>query len=168
LANAHSALHAYLAGDHARLDQLLRTAVAQVDVIEVASYESFRAGLLRHIGIEEKLLFPLIRHAADTSLARQVMRLHGDHAALAALLIPPPSAELIAEIRTLLESHNRTEEGPSGLYEAAARLAGGASVALADQARATPPVRTAPHADTPAVRALIQKLLAAARAGDGA
>ena len=53
----------YLAADHARLDELLRVAGARPDAIDRPSYAAFRAGLLRHIGLEEKILFPAARRA---------------------------------------------------------------------------------------------------------
>ena len=51
-------LFRFMADDHARLDGLLREAVARPDVIDRAAYAQFRAGLLKHIGMEEKILFP--------------------------------------------------------------------------------------------------------------
>ena len=44
--------------DHARLDGLLRAAGGNIDPVV---YEEFRAGLLRHIGLEEKILLPAAR-----------------------------------------------------------------------------------------------------------
>ena len=47
-----------LAEDHRRLDALLHSATSAADHIDQAVYDQFRAGLLRHIGMEEKLLLP--------------------------------------------------------------------------------------------------------------
>ena len=47
-----------LAEDHARLDGLLQRAVADAEEINHATYAAFRAGLLRHISLEEKVLLP--------------------------------------------------------------------------------------------------------------
>ena len=52
-----ASLHDFLAADHVRLDGLLTVARAG-DRIDADAYEQFRAGLLRHIGMEEKILLP--------------------------------------------------------------------------------------------------------------
>lgn len=48
----------FLVQDHGRLEGLLQTAVAQVGSVDQGTYDQFRAGLLRHIGMEEKILLP--------------------------------------------------------------------------------------------------------------
>jgi hypothetical protein len=50
-------LFCFLANDHERLDGLLRRAMA-AGAIDRAAYAEFRAGLLRHISLEEKILLP--------------------------------------------------------------------------------------------------------------
>ena len=54
-------LTSFLAGDHTRLDGLLRWAMTAGGVIDLAAYAEFRAGLLRHISLEEKILLPAAR-----------------------------------------------------------------------------------------------------------
>jgi hypothetical protein len=51
-------LATFLAGDHARLDGLLRRAMTEASTTDRAAYTEFRAGLLRHISLEEKILLP--------------------------------------------------------------------------------------------------------------
>jgi hypothetical protein len=46
----------YLVEDHLHLGDALRRATERSHVIEPLAYSEFRAGLLRHIGIEEKNL----------------------------------------------------------------------------------------------------------------
>ena len=46
----------FLVEDHRRLDGLLQSAIADPGRIDTGSYAQFRAGLLRHIGMEEKIL----------------------------------------------------------------------------------------------------------------
>ena len=46
-----------LGRDHARLDELLARATAG-EAIDLEAYRAFRAGLLRHIAMEEKVLLP--------------------------------------------------------------------------------------------------------------
>jgi hypothetical protein len=137
----------FLADDHERLDALLRSAVAPSGEIDVVSYERFRAGLLRHIAIEEKILFPASRRASGGSPHPAVKGLHRDHGALALLLVPTPTADIVAEIRSLLAGHNEIEEGPGGIYDACDRLLGGELEAVLEQLRSYPPVKLAPHFD---------------------
>ena len=100
-------LHTFLARDHERLDALLEELRREEGVISHARFNEFRRGLLRHIGIEERVLFPeLRRQRGVTSLEQQ---LHRDHAALAALLVPPPARARIEQIAAILETHNRLE-----------------------------------------------------------
>ena len=48
----------YLAEDHDRLDALLRRALRTPGSIDPEPYAEFRAGLLRHISMEEKVMLP--------------------------------------------------------------------------------------------------------------
>jgi hypothetical protein len=43
-----------LADDHARLDRLLEKAFAEGEKIDGKAYAAFRAGLLKHIAMEER------------------------------------------------------------------------------------------------------------------
>jgi hypothetical protein len=56
-------IYRYLAEDHARIDDALQRATSRPETIEPAAYAEFRAGLLRHIGMEEKILLPAARTA---------------------------------------------------------------------------------------------------------
>lgn len=51
-------IHCYLAADHDRLDALLERAISDPTNIDAAAYAQFRAGLLKHIAMEEKVLLP--------------------------------------------------------------------------------------------------------------
>ena len=51
-------IYRYLAEDHACLDALLERATARLDTIDVPVYAQFRAQLLKHIAMEEKILLP--------------------------------------------------------------------------------------------------------------
>ena len=48
----------FLVKDHGRLEGLLQSAVAHAGSVDQGTYDQFRAGLLRHIGMEEKILLP--------------------------------------------------------------------------------------------------------------
>lgn len=150
-------LHDLLARDHARLDALL------ADAGNEESYRQFRVGLLRHIGIEERLLFPLIRKSGrDLQLIEQ---LHRDHAALSALLVPPPTGSEIGAIRAILDAHNPLEENRGGLYDDVEAAAGESLDALLDQIAAFPLTRVAPHADSDILRRTIEQLIREAEEG---
>ncbi len=144
-------ISAFLAADHERLDLLLASAVRPSGDIDAASYAEFRAGLLRHIGIEEKVLFPASRRANGGRPLPQVERLHVEHGALALLLVPTPTVSIIEEIRAILVGHNEREEEPGGLYAVCDRLLDDELDAVLEQLRAYPPVKVAPHFDGPGV-----------------
>lgn len=147
-------IHDVLAADHDRLDALLAAALRSDGTIDVASYEAFRGGLLRHIGIEETILFREVRRRiGSTPLIEQ---LHRDHAVLAALLVPPPAAAEIEQIRAILAEHNPLEEASGGLYDFVDELTG---EELIERVRSFPEVRLAPHADSKILRQSIERLM---------
>ena len=160
------ALHRFLARDHERLGRLLERAAADPERIDHAAWRRFRAGLLRHIRMEEKVLLPYARWRNGGALP-VARRLRADHAALATLLVPPPTPTLIATVRDVLEAHNPLEEGPGGLYPACEALAGEDIRALVARLRAVPPVKLAPHRDDPRVHIHIKNLLRARHAHRG-
>jgi len=159
-------LYELLQQDHARLDELLRRSDAAA-VIDSASYGSFRGGLLRHIAIEEKVLLPEARRRRGGEPLAVARRLRADHAALAALLVPTPTHDLIATIRKVLVEHNPLEEDPGGLYDVCEQLAGAELAALVLRVERTPAVPLAPHFDGPRAHASIQSLLKARAAFHG-
>ncbi|HXU72980.1 MAG TPA: hemerythrin domain-containing protein [Polyangia bacterium] len=136
----------YLADDHARLDALLSRARSG-PAFDAGAFEAFRAGLLRHIGIEEKLLLPEARRRRGGEPLPQAARLRRDHAALGALLVPTPDHALAGEIATLLAEHNLVEEGDAGVYAACEALLGDDVAALLARAEAAAPPPTARHFD---------------------
>jgi hypothetical protein len=136
----------YLADDHARLDALLTRARGGA-TFDADAFEAFRVGLLRHIGLEEKLLLPEARRRRGGEPLPEAARLRRDHAALGALLVPTPDHALAAEIATLLAEHNVVEEGDGGVYVACEALLGEDAAALLARAEATRPPPTARHFD---------------------
>jgi hypothetical protein len=150
-------LHQYLTEDHERLDGLLAACLRHDRTVDAVAYAQFRAGLLRHIGIEEKILFPSIRVQRGKSALLE--QLHRDHAALAALLVPPPTATEVETIRAILAEHNPLEENDGGLYDIAEEIAGDALEAVLSAAQGAPDVTLAAHFDTPVTRRSIEQLL---------
>jgi hemerythrin superfamily protein len=158
-----AALHDLLSRDHERLDALLTDCLQPDGTIDMEPYGEFRRGLLRHIGIEEKILFPEVRRRrGDSDVERQ---LHRDHAVLAALLVPPPTAKEIALIRKILEQHNPLEEDQGGLYEVFEDLAGDDLDDLMERVRSYPVVRVSPHSDSTTLRSSLEQLLREAEQG---
>jgi hypothetical protein len=153
-------LHEFLSRDHQRLDALLEACLRGGDA---EAYDTFRRGLLRHIAIEERVLFPLLR--ADRGNTPLEEQLHRDHAALSALLVPPPTETELRQIAAILQSHNVLEERMDGLYEMIEDLAGVGLEALMLRVHETPAVRVVPNTDTPVVRASIERLVREAEEG---
>ena len=151
-------LHRYLQADHARLDGLLRQADAGPGV-DMEAYRSFRAGLLRHIAMEERILLRDAKQRRGGDPLPVAKQLRADHAVLAALLCPTPTHEIIDMIQKILAEHNPLEEGPDGLYATCERLAGSEVEVLVARLQATPAVKEARHFDGPRIRHHIVNLL---------
>lgn len=155
----------YLEADHRRLARLLDLALAPGSRIEPAPYVEFRAGLLRHIAMEEKVLLPVARRLRNGEALPAAAQLKRDHAALASLLVPPPTADMLGTVSEILEEHNLLEEGPSGVY-AECEIAFGESVhEVLEQLRAVTPPRLAPNYDTPLAYQHLQTVLNARKRG---
>jgi hypothetical protein len=117
-------VYRYLANDHRRLEDALWRAARVDGTIESGAYMEFRAGLLRHIGMEEKILLPAAQAARGGKPLAVAAKLRLDHGALAALLVLTPTAAIAASIRSILQMHNSLEEGPEGAYTECERLDG--------------------------------------------
>lgn len=142
-------LTAWFAADHARLDGFLRRSVADPRAFDRDAFETFRSGLLRHIALEEKFLLPRARKARGGEPLPVARRLRVDHGAIASLLVPTPDAQIVAELRSILEPHNAVEEGPGGLYETCDHLLAPEVDDVLERIRAYPDVKAAPHNDGP-------------------
>jgi len=149
----------FLTEDHRRLEVLLQSAVAHADHVDQAAYDQFRAGLLRHIGMEEKILLPAAQRFRGGEPLPIASKLRLDHGAIASLLMPPPTAAIVATIRAVLEVHNTIEEGPGGLYETCDELAGSEAAQLLAKLQAAPEVNVLPCSDSPAVMPAVQRAL---------
>jgi len=160
-------IYRLLADDHARLDSLLRRAMTEAGAIDRTAYAEFRAGLLRHIGIEEKILLPTAQRLRGGEPLAMAAKLRLDHGALAALLVPTPTPAIIAALRHVLAAHNVVEEGPEGVYECCERLAGAEAEALLAQLQAAPAVPVAPHSDGPHVMETVRRALVRAGYDEG-
>ena len=149
----------FLVEDHRRLETLLQQAVAHADHVDQGAYAQFRAGLLRHIGMEEKILIPAVQRLRGGEPLGIASKLRLDHGALGTLLIPTPTDAVIAGIRGILKEHNILEEGPGGLYETCDELAGAEAAQLLAKLKAAPEVAVLPHSDTPTVMSTVRRAM---------
>src|SRR5437868_14830473 len=92
----------FLVEDHRRLDGCLHAAMAHPGTIDDRAYGQFRAGLLRHIGMEEKILLPAAQRQRGGESLSIAAKLRLDHGALASLLMPTPTAAILATIQGIL------------------------------------------------------------------
>ena len=81
-----------------------------------------------------------------------------DHAAIASLLVPPPTHSLVATLRHVLDEHNPLEDAAGGFYEHCDRVAADARALIA-RMEAIPAVRASQHLDEPRVHAHIERML---------
>jgi hypothetical protein len=154
-------IHDCLRRDHQRLAAIL-DACSGCEKLDIEAFSEFRGGLLRHIGMEEKILLPAVkrlRGGVPLPSARQ-MRL--DHAAIAALLVPTPTHEILRRLRSLLDVHNALEEGDAGVYAQSEAIALAESDSLLHALRNAPLPKLAPFQDGPRAFASIERLLRAA------
>ncbi len=140
-----------LSDEHARLDTLLAESLAGPGGVDLTAFGAFRAGLLRHIALEEKIRLPAARAARGGEPLAQARRLRIDHGAIAALLVPTPTPELVRELRKILDPHNEVEEGAGGVYEACDALLSSDAAAIVERMRGYPPVKVARYQDGPRV-----------------
>lgn len=148
-----------LTEDHRRLERVLESALTTGDRVEQECYDRFRAGLLRHIGIEEKILLPAAQRLRGGEPLSIAASLRLDHGAIAALLMPTPTQGILTALHSLLDTHNLLEEGQDGLYDICDRLAHAEIEQLMAKLHAAPDVAVLPHTDTPAVHGAVRRAL---------
>lgn len=158
-AAAAGPLTRFLTDDHRRLEALLARTVADPRHLDRDAWAEFRAGLLRHIRMEEKVLLPDAERRCGGERLPVAAQLRLEHGAIAALLVPSPTPAIVAALRAVLARHNDIEENAGGLYDACERLAGADAAALLGRLRAVPPVAVSAHIDSHAVRSAARRAL---------
>jgi hypothetical protein len=153
-------IHRFLTDDHRRLDALLDRATAVPERIDHAAYADFRSGLLKHIGMEEKILLPAVQRLRGGEPLPMAAALRLQHGAIAALMVPTPTLDVVGTLRLVRGAHNLLEEGPGGLYETCEKVATSDVEALLVDLRAAPEVPVALHVDGPKVLAAVRRSLA--------
>ena len=155
-------LYQYLEQDHERIEQYLNSAVKNADAVDMEAYAQFRTGLARHIGIEERLLFPPMLRMLGGQITPVMAQIKLDHGALVALLVPPPYPKIIAAIRAILSKHNILEEENGGVYQIIEQLSAAELAVLLESARSAPDVRMLPHKENPELLEATSRALARA------
>jgi hypothetical protein len=140
-------IEAFMTEDHARLDRLLDRSQRDDGAIDAEPYWEFRRELLRHIGMEEKILLPFARARNGGTPLAMGAALRADHGRIARLLVPTPTPALCDALRVLLARHNALEEGPGGLYAKCDELAGADVERVIARLQEAPRVPVAPHYD---------------------
>lgn len=156
-------LHEFFENDHRQIDGLLKKALAQPDVIEMKYYLEFRTRLLRHIKMEEKILFPAAKKINPEVIKEVIPQYRLEHGAITALMVPPPTLSLIKVIHYILEKHNLAEEEPGGLYDICEALTKNQSQELLEELMTTKEVPV--HPPNPAPIAIEAARRAMERAG---
>lgn len=156
-------LHTFFTNDHRRLEAVLNSAFANPATIDHALYDQFRAGLLRHIGMEEKILFVAAQKANRGQPLPIQAKLRLDHGALTSLMVIPPGKELTQVIRHILDLHDQLEEEPGGMYDACENLTQHQTQDLLKQLAQVP--ATPVHPPNPSPKAIGAARRAMARAG---
>jgi hypothetical protein len=151
----------FLSEDHNRIDELLTRAMGADNQIDAEVYDGFRRALLRHIGMEEKIVLPAVEHLQGAPLP-VAAQLRLEHGAIASLLVLIPTPQIVSVIRVVLEQHNTREEASDGVYSAAERVLRSSAVEVLAQLRAAPEVSLNRCLTTPRIIAAARRALAQA------
>lgn len=115
-------IYHFFTADHERIEGLLEKAIENPEEINLDYYHQFRTGLLTHIKMEEKTLFPAAALGNGGQPLPLAAKLRLDHGALTALMTVPPTMETIKVTKQILDIHDRLEEEEGGMYEMCEKL----------------------------------------------
>jgi hypothetical protein len=138
-------LYQFFANDHRRIDELLDKATADIKSVKEEYYHPFRTGLLKHIKMEEKILFPAAQKANGNVPLPLAAKLRLDHGALTALMVVPPTPDVIKVLYYVLEKHDLLEEEPGGMYDVCEKLTEGETAELLQQLEGVTEVPVHPY-----------------------
>lgn len=124
---------------------MFNRALADPEKFDDEAYAEFRAGLLRHISIEEKILLPAVQRFRGGTPLPIAAKIHLDHGALVALMVPPPTKTVVSTIQTILTAHNKLEEKVEGLYELSEEAIGKNNDKLLSMMHAAAQIPVLPH-----------------------
>ncbi|MEO8819566.1 MAG: hypothetical protein ABI267_07930 [Ginsengibacter sp.] len=126
-------LYQFFTNDHRRIDELLNKAIENPGRMHMDYYHRFRTGLLKHIKMEEKILFLAAQKANNNIPLPLAGKLRLDHGALTSLMVVPPSPEVIKVLLRVLDKHDFLEEEPGGMYDVCEKLTEGETSDLLQQ-----------------------------------
>ncbi len=138
-------LYNYFTNDHHRLEILLDKATENVNDINEELYHQFRTCLLKHIKMEEKIFFPAAQKANGDTPIPLAAKLRLDHGAITALMVVPPTPNVIKVIKHVLEKHDLLEEEPGGMYDICESLTQAETQSILEQLQQATEVPVQPH-----------------------
>lgn len=118
-------LYQFFTNDHRRIDELLHKATQDPEDLHMHHYHQFRGALLKHIKMEEKILFPAAQKANGNTPLQLAASLRMHHGALTSLMVVPPCAKVIKVLDYILNEHDLLEEEPGGMYDVCEKLTEG-------------------------------------------
>lgn len=138
-------LYDFFTGDHHRVEGFLDKATEKPGEINMEYYHLFRTGLLKHIKMEENILFPAAQKANnDVPLPLQA-KLRLDHGAITSLMVVPPTYDIIKVLRHVLKQHDKLEEETGGMYDVCESLTAGETESILEKLRNVTEVPVHPH-----------------------
>lgn len=115
-------LYHYFTDDHRQIEAILEKAIENRAQVNDTFYQEFRARLLTHIKMEEKILFLAAQKANNNVPLPLAAQLRLEHGAITSLMVPSPTPELIKVLKHVLEIHDIKEEEEGGMYDACEAL----------------------------------------------
>lgn len=152
-------LHQFFTQDHRRIDDLLECATANPEQIDNTIYRQFRIGLLTHIKMEEKILFPAAKKANGGEPLPNFERFRREHGALTTLMAVPPNPEMLRVLTHVLEQHDEAEEIHGGMYDLCESLTTAQTEEILKQLAQITPVPVHPPNPLPAVLKAAKRIL---------
>ncbi|HRP89164.1 MAG TPA: hemerythrin domain-containing protein [Edaphocola sp.] len=144
-------IHDFFTKDHRRLEAIMEAATQDINNINMELYNQFRVGLLTHIKMEEKILFPAAALANNKQPVPLAAKLRLDHGAITALMTVPPSEDVVNVANYILDLHDLAEEEPGGMYDICEALTEHQTSEILKQLEATTLVPVHPPNGTQAV-----------------
>ena len=155
-------LYQFFTKANLRIEDLLAKATEDPGDINMEYYQRFRTGLLTHIKMEEKILFPAAQKANGNTPLPIAAKLKLDHGALTALMAVPPTPAVIKVLRYILDKHDLAEEEPGGMYDLCESLTQNQTQDLLDQLAGITEVPVHPLNSSPSVFEVTKRTLARA------
>ncbi|TQD39035.1 hemerythrin domain-containing protein [Haloflavibacter putidus] len=152
-------IYNFFTEDHRRLDTLLEKATKDPDNVDKDLYREFRIGLLTHIKMEEKVLFPAAKIANGGEPLPNFERFRLEHGAITTLMAVPPNKELLKVLGHVLEKHDEAEEIKGGMYDICENLTQGQTEEILEQLKKVTPVPVLEPNASPAVLKAAKRIL---------